>query len=134
MRTAALVFGALLAMAMGSAGACEPPALSGLSRLIDGERHVIGFRTDPETVRVGEFFAVEYSVCRRDGNPAGETAIDAMMPEHRHGMNFRPASVPAGPGRYRAEGLMFHMPGLWRYMFEIRGDGGERLHGDLRLR
>jgi cytochrome c peroxidase len=45
------------------------------------------------------------------------------MPEHRHGMNYAPAVKPLGPGRWRAEGLMFHMPGKWEFLFEVRGAG-----------
>src|SRR6185503_7666327 len=30
---------------------------------------------------------------------------------------------PAGPGRWRAEGLMFHMPGKWEFVFEVRAAG-----------
>jgi cytochrome c peroxidase len=42
------------------------------------------------------------------------------MPEHRHGMNYAPEVKPLGPGRWRAEGLMFHMPGKWEFVFEVR--------------
>ncbi|HKU46837.1 MAG TPA: cytochrome c peroxidase, partial [Burkholderiales bacterium] len=28
-----------------------------------------------------------------------------------------------GPGRWRAEGLMFHMPGKWEFVFEVRAAG-----------
>jgi cytochrome c peroxidase len=45
------------------------------------------------------------------------------MPEHRHGMNYAPALKALGPGRWRAEGLMLHMPGRWEFVFEIRAAG-----------
>ena len=45
------------------------------------------------------------------------------MPEHRHGMNYAPTLKPLGPGRWRAEGLMFHMPGKWEFVFEVRAAG-----------
>jgi len=45
------------------------------------------------------------------------------MPEHRHGMNYAPEVKPLGPGRWRAEGLMLHMPGKWEFVFEIRAAG-----------
>ena len=35
-------------------------------------------------------------------------------------MNYRPSVTPQGAGRYRAEGLMFHMPGRWELVFEWR--------------
>jgi hypothetical protein len=45
------------------------------------------------------------------------------MPEHRHGMNYKPSIKPAAGGRYRADGLMFHMPGRWEIIFEVRAAG-----------
>ena len=42
------------------------------------------------------------------------------MPEHRHGMNYAPSVTRLGPQRWRAEGLMFHMPGKWEFIFELR--------------
>ena len=37
-------------------------------------------------------------------------------------------------GRYRAEGLMFHMPGRWEFLFEVRGaDGTERFGHSVRV-
>jgi hypothetical protein len=41
------------------------------------------------------------------------------MPEHRHGMNYRPVVVARGAGLYRADGLMFHMPGRWEIHFDV---------------
>ena len=37
--------------------------------------------------------------------------VPARMPEHRHGMNYRPSLTPQGPGRWRADGLLWHMAG-----------------------
>ena len=38
-------------------------------------------------------------------------------------MNYAPEVKALGPGRWRAEGLMFHMPGKWEFVFEIRAAG-----------
>jgi hypothetical protein len=57
------------------------------------------------------------------------------MPEHRHGMNYRPTVTAVAPGRYRVEGLLFHMPGRWDLLFDVdSGAGTERLVATLRLR
>jgi len=75
---------------------------------------------------VGEAFVVEIAVC-----PAvPRLAANAHMPEHRHGMNYRPSVTPQGAGRFRSEGWVFHMPGRWEFMFDV---GGERLADSLRL-
>ena len=44
--------------------------------------------------------------------------VDAHMPEHRHGMNYRSTLQPLGGGRWRAEGLLWHMPGRWELVLE----------------
>lgn len=83
--------------------------------------------TDPEDIAVGEYFTVNLLLCHESGAPfAGTLRVDADMPAHGHGMNYRPAIVQVAAGRFRAEGLMFHMPGEWR--LEVSLDDGEEMH------
>jgi cytochrome c peroxidase len=109
----------------GAALACTP-ALDGGTRL-ESPRFALAFRT--EAIAVGRHFALELAVCAKDGGPLPESVkVDAHMPEHRHGMNYLPELRPLGAGRWRAEGLMFHMPGRWEFVFELRAGGvSERL-------
>jgi cytochrome c peroxidase len=66
---------------------------------------------------------VEVAACAKPGHALpDELKLDALMPEHKHGMNYAPAVKRLGPGRWRAEGLMFHMPGKWQLVFELRGE------------
>ena len=54
------------------------------------------------------------------------------MPAHRHGVNYRARVSPQGDGRFRAEGLLFHMPGKWQLVFDVeRPDRTERLTADI---
>lgn len=125
----------LLAGAATGAAACDASLEGGQG--IDGKRYRLSFRTRPAQVAVGKPFAVDLVVCPRDGEARiGEVRVDAHMPEHRHGMNYRPSVKAAtGPGHYRAEGLVFHMPGRWQYLFDISdGSGHERLTRDTLLR
>lgn len=93
---------------------------------------IVAFRPDPLRIEVGEPFALLLNVCTRGSEPADLVAVDAQMPEHRHGMNYRPTLTSSGDGRYRAEGLVFHMPGRWELTLDVRrGDQGERLSHDL---
>jgi hypothetical protein len=102
------------------AAACELPA----GTRIDSERLALSYRTVPARILSGEYFEVLFSICPKGGfDPVGAVKVDATMPEHRHGMNYRPSVVPIGGG-YRSEGWMFHMPGRWEFVFEV---GGERL-------
>jgi hypothetical protein len=93
------------------------------------------FRTVPRAIEIGRHFAVEAIVC--PAPPAGTATglmVDARMPEHRHGMNYRPRVVRKSEGVYVAEGLLFHMPGLWQLMFDVdRGGRMERLMTDIEL-
>jgi hypothetical protein len=50
-------------------------------------------------------------------------------------MNYKPTVTASAPGRFRAEGLMFHMPGRWQFVFEV-GDGrrSDRVTADETLK
>lgn len=78
------------------------------------------WKVDGAPIAVGRHFAIEVRLC-----PAGAalTRVDATMPEHRHGMNYRPSLKPLGDGRWRAEGLMFHMPGAWELRLDVQAAG-----------
>ncbi len=104
-----------------AAWACEPPALPGAQR-VESARHVVDFRLTPAPLPLNAPFAVEFTICAKDGAALGASKLDAWMPAHRHGMNYRPSVTTLGPGRIRAEGLLFHMPGRWEFLFDIGGD------------
>jgi hypothetical protein len=69
---------------------------------------------------VGTHFALDVQVCPAD---ATLRRVDATMPEHRHGMNYRPSLQALGGGHWRAEGLMFHMPGRLELRFDVDAAG-----------
>jgi hypothetical protein len=118
----------LLGLAPG-AFACDPPLEGENVVRLESQRYVLAYRTRPGAVRVGEHFTLEAAACAKGGAPAPESlGIDAHMPAHRHGMNYAPAVREAGAGRWRAQGLMFHMPGEWELRFDLRAGGAtERL-------
>jgi hypothetical protein len=106
----------------------------GTGWVVFSDHYLMAFRTDPLRIEVSEPFAQVVNVCTRRGGPAELLAVDANMPEHRHGMNYRAAIVAKGDGRFRAEGLLFHMPGRWEITFDVRaGDDSERLTHDIIL-
>jgi len=118
----------------GIAGACGE-ALVGPTRTIESASYTVVFKTDPSPVEVGKHFAVDFAVCPggSSGVP-GAVRVDASMPEHRHGMNYRPVVTPKPAALYRAEGLLFHMPGRWDLTFDVDASGRvERLTGVLKL-
>ena len=115
-------------MSVASVGwACTPDlaaAPGSKPQAIEGKQYALAYRTQPEKIVIGQHFVVELALCARDGAAMPESVrVDAHMPEHRHGMNYKTKVTSSGAGKYRAEGLMFHMPGRWEYIFEVRAAG-----------
>lgn len=87
---------------------------------------MIVYRIEPAELKTDRHFSVLIDTCPRSATT--ELRVDAMMPAHRHGMNYKASVTRTGAGRWRAEGLLLHMPGEWQFRFEIRdGDRTERL-------
>ncbi len=129
-RALALVLG----IAAPLAHACELPADFTPSHRIDTPTLTLAYRPVPAPIAVGKHFAVEAAVCAKSGPTPATLRVDAQMPEHRHGMNYRAKVMPQGAGRWRAEGLMFHMPGRWQFVFDVEAGGRrERLTDDFQL-
>jgi len=118
-RTAASL--ALILIGTGGAFACEPPSLPGATR-VESARHVVAFRLAPAPLPLNAPFAVEFTTCSKTGAAEALPKLDAWMPTHRHGMNYRPKLTKVAPGQYRADGLLFHMPGRWELLFDLAGD------------
>ena len=91
---------------------------------LESERYLVAYRTQPGKISVGQHFSMDLVVCPKSGQAAPESLrVDAYMPEHSHGMNYRTTVKSVEGGRYLAEGLMFHMPGRWDFIFELRASG-----------
>jgi hypothetical protein len=131
---ASLLAGLLTAAALPLPASACPTAEEGFRRLASPEAEV-AYRWEPAELKVGQFFAAEVVACRAPStDPVREIRIDATMPAHGHGMNYRPAAAPAAPGRYRFTGLMLHMPGTWRVTIDlVQGARRTRLTHELNL-
>lgn len=60
------------------------------------------------------------------GKALDQAVVDlrADMPAHGHGLLAQPRIVPGrAPGRYRVEGLRFHMPGYWEIRIQVNQGG-----------
>lgn len=117
-----------------AAGGCGS-ALPGATKTIDGARYTVVYKIVPEPIKVGTHFAVDFAVCpRAPADAPSAVRIDANMPAHRHGMNYRPVVTARAAELFRAEGLLFHMSGRWDLTFDVDGGGRtERLTGTLQL-
>jgi hypothetical protein len=125
---------AWLGCAAGAAHACGEH-LAASKRTIENRHYVVAYATKPQPIVVGQHFVVDFVVCPRAGAAAPQSVrVDANMPAHRHGMNYRAGVTSAGQGAYRAEGLLFHMPGRWDLTFDVvSGSTTERLASTLQI-
>lgn len=107
----------------------------GTGLVIFSDHYMIAFRPEPLRIEVGEPFALLFNVCTRSGRAGELVAVDAQMPDHKHGMNYHPSIVPKGDGRFRVEGLVFHMAGHWEISIDVRaGEEIERLTHDYYIK
>ena len=85
-------------------------------------------------IPMARHFAMEVQLCDKgDVSTAQLTGVDASMPAHKHGMNYRPTIRPLGNGRFHVDGMMLHMSGQWEFAFEVRaGKDLMRLTHDVR--
>jgi hypothetical protein len=79
-------------------------------------------------------FALRLKLCPAD---ARLLRVDATMPEHRHGMNYRASFKPLGEGVWQVQGLLWHMAGRWQLRLDVQPAGdtasAQTLLADVRL-
>lgn len=114
------------AMAHAHCGDELPPGARNEIQAADGT--VLAFAPQGAPIVVGRPFGVDVAVCAPPGAAAPILLrVDAEMPLHRHGMNYRPVLRTVGAGRYVVDGMMLHMPGRWRFSFELQRPEGRTL-------
>jgi len=118
MRPAAALLSLLLGAGAAARAAC-PPAPEAGQPLASGPVQ-LAWRAEPEAIAVSRPFALRVTLCPPD---ARLLRVDATMPEHRHGMNYRPSLQPLGDGVWRAEGLLWHMSGRWELRLDVEAAG-----------
>lgn len=89
----------------------------------NGGRWEIVYRTEPDPPERGAPFSVDAWVCEssRPDRPRTDVTllVDAAMPQHQHGMNRVATIARTDAGGFRAQGLLFHMAGLWQIYFDV---------------
>ena len=113
---------ALLAATLAGAGAiaCELPPGGQEIASRDGSI-ALSYRPDPTGLAIDRPFSLIVHVCA--DAPVDGVTVDAQIPEHRHGMNYKPGVAPTAPNAWRADGLLLHMPGKWEFAFGVRTAG-----------
>lgn len=121
-RVAAACLLAVLAGSAWCADECGATLQAASPWLAEADGARIAFVTRPSPAPVGRHFDIDFVVC--GVTPRGDSvAVDADMPAHRHGMNYRTRITALPGGAYRAQGLLFHMPGIWRVIFDVPLEG-----------
>ena len=117
---------------LGPAQACE---LSGAETVDLGDGMILLHRTGNQPPVAGRHFTLQFRICR-----GGKTLkpdrfkIDAKMPAHNHGMNYRVAIDTALDGHIEASGLLFHMPGHWQVRVDFTVDDAiQQVNIDYRI-
>jgi hypothetical protein len=96
----------------------------------------VTWQSEPAPVPLNATFALEVEVADAAGGDVSalELVADAAMPDHGHGMKTQPRVTRLGPGRFRVEGMQFHMPGYWELYFDLaRGPLRERAQFAIEL-
>lgn len=110
----------LLSAAPAMAASCG----SGNPVMAPGNGHYLSYKLHPSKIRTGQPFAMIITVSSPDAQPfTGTIQVDAVMPAHSHGMNYRPTVRRLEPGVFRAEDMLFHMRGHWQFRFALTSDG-----------
>lgn len=124
---AAVLLAGFLALPAAHAQTCAADMKD--ARRAESGAYAVAYRLAPPNPGVSRHFSVEVAVCAKGGAPEpGGLRIEARMPAHGHGMNYAAKIRPLGDGRFHAEGLMFHMPGRWEFVFEfVAGQATQRV-------
>ena len=110
--------------------ACPPAATEGA--LLQAGPVALAWHAEPAKIGIGQPYSLQLQLCPEQ---ALLTRADATMPEHRHGMNYRPSLQNLGGGRWQVDGLLWHMAGRWELRFDVQHAGSvHTLKQDLVLR
>ena len=82
----------------------------------DGGGYTVSWAPEPDPLPFNEPFSITFSA-----PGASEFALDVTMPTHGHGMQVEPLLTPS-EGALLAEGLVFHMSGVWQMDVEVDGE------------
>jgi len=92
---------------------------------VDGA--MLHYRIKSPPLIVAQHFSMQFLLCRGETVLAVEGfKLDALMPAHGHGMNYKATIDLLDNGLVEASGLLFHMPGQWRITVNLSYDGVTR--------
>jgi hypothetical protein len=86
----------------------------------------ISFEAELDPIEINRIHTWVLVVRTSSGDPVATAEISVLggMPLHDHGMPTRPRVTEyLGEGRYRLEGMRFHMNGRWEVSVTVKADG-----------
>ena len=82
------------------------------------------YRIEPSPLRVAQHFSMQFRTCRGEQSLKPDSfKVDALMPKHGHGMNYKADIDIQRDGMVEATGMLFHMPGQWQIKVDLSYDG-----------
>jgi YtkA-like protein len=126
--TSLIALGAIILLVWLMIPGAVPPDLD-LSRSKASEKGFYSVSIEPEagSFKQGELHSWVISLRGADGAPVENATltVDGGMPQHHHGLPTSPAvTAHLGDGRYRLEGVKFHMSGWWELRLAIETPAG----------
>ena len=79
-----------------------------------------------DSIIVAAPFSIDLYICQPSEAALTKVDVDAIMPAHKHGMNYTPQVEETSESTYRASGMLFHMPGAWRILVSTRTKTGRQ--------
>jgi hypothetical protein len=119
---------------------CSPSGSSGVRAARKTQSNAGGYTVTleihPDPIPLNQPFDVILTVVPTAKAPSElDVQVDARMPAHFHGMNRIPRMTRTGGDSWKAEGLLFHMPGSWELYVDItQGGATERAQLDVDLK
>lgn len=124
-RRANCVVGALLVLAIHAPDA-RADGDAGTPYLSEHGVYAVSYESLLNPITINRMHAWILTVKTADGEPVddAEISVGGGMPAHNHGLPTHPrVTQNLGDGRYRVEGLRFHMQGHWEIKIGIEAGG-----------
>jgi hypothetical protein len=102
------------------------PIAGATSSWSDKRMYRVTYASSPTPVPLLAVHSWTVTIVDAEGHPVDDARLTVLggMPAHAHGLPTIPAVTSLGAGRYRVDGLKFHMPGAWVVAFRIKAKAG----------
>lgn len=117
-----LLLAVVTAWLPGAASGADPDAWIGS----EAGHYRLAFQPDIDPLTINRMHGWTLFLTDAGGRPLADARIEVSggMPAHDHGLPSVPRVTEAlGRGRYRLEGMRFHMPGVWEVIVTVDVDG-----------